>query len=96
MPFSGLKLREVREGAGVEREQLANDVGTSKQYISHLENGIKKNPAFDLVEKLAAVLGVDCREFVGIEPDAGADASAATDPPAVDPPKKRGRPKKPV
>lgn len=68
MPFSGEKLREIRESAGVEREALAALVGTSKQYVSHLENGIKANPAFDLVEKLAKSLGVSLAAFVADAP----------------------------
>ncbi|WP_168219442.1 helix-turn-helix transcriptional regulator [Limnoglobus roseus] len=56
-------MRELREEAGVDREQLANEVGSTKQYISHLENGVKKNPAFDLVERLAKALGTECTAF---------------------------------
>jgi transcriptional regulator with XRE-family HTH domain len=67
MPFSGEKLRELRTASGLSREQLAERSGTTKQYISHLENGVKANPAFDLVEKLAAVLGTDCRSFADAE-----------------------------
>jgi transcriptional regulator with XRE-family HTH domain len=68
MPFSGEKLREIRERAGVEREALAAAVGTSKQYVSHLENGVKANPAFDLVEKLAKSLGVSLTAFTAEPP----------------------------
>ncbi len=42
--------------AGLTREQLAAAAETTVQYISHLENGIKTNPGFDLVEDLAAAL----------------------------------------
>lgn len=64
MPFSGEKLREIRERVGVERGDLATLAGTSKQYVSHLENGVKGNPAFDLVEKLANALGVGVADFI--------------------------------
>lgn len=67
MPFSGDKLRELRESANLDREQLADQAKTTKQYIAHLENGVKTNPAFDLVERLARALGVDCTAFAGNE-----------------------------
>jgi transcriptional regulator with XRE-family HTH domain len=72
----GAKLRQLRERAGLEREQLAEAAGTTKQYISHLENGVKKNPAYDLVERLGRALGADCRAF----------QEAAADEPARAPP----------
>lgn len=68
MPFSGEKLRELREKRGIGRDELAATVGTSRQYISHLENGLKLNPAFDLVEKLAGALGVTCLAFIADAP----------------------------
>jgi transcriptional regulator with XRE-family HTH domain len=81
MPFSGAKLRQLRERAGLERERLAEMAGTTKQYISHLENGVRKNPTYDLVEQLAVALGVDCRAF---QEDV-ADDEPASAPPAPGP-----------
>lgn len=84
MPFSGQKLRQLREAAGLTREQMAARAGTTAQYISHLENGVKQNPAFDLVERLAEGVGATCKDFIG-------DTEPPPDPP---PPAKPGRPKK--
>lgn len=87
MPFSGRKLRALREGAGLTRDTLADRAGTTAQYISHLENGVKKNPAFDLVERLGDALSVTCQDFQGddaTEPEATVPTSA----------RPRGRPRK--
>lgn len=44
---------------GMSRLQLANAVGVSKGYIDQLARQGKENPSFDVVVKIADVLGVD-------------------------------------
>jgi transcriptional regulator with XRE-family HTH domain len=77
MSFSGERLRELRQAKGMDRGQLAELAGTTRQYISHLENGVRGNPAYDLVEKLASALGATCLDFHVDAP--------LNDPPAVAP-----------
>jgi len=48
-------MRESRNPK-MTRVALAKLAGTSPQYISHLENGVKSNPAASLLEKLAECL----------------------------------------
>lgn len=86
MPFSGQKLRDVRKAAGVSRADLAAKAGTTHQYISHLENGVKGNPTYDLVEMLAKALGVDCRAFADDE-----ETPAAPPPASPEKPPSRGK-----
>jgi ribosome-binding protein aMBF1 (putative translation factor) len=38
----GVLLQEAREGQGLTQEQLAHKVGTSKSYISKIENNVKE------------------------------------------------------
>ena len=54
----GQKLREIREGLGRTREELAADSGVSVTTISELELGITKRPRRDTVRKLADALGL--------------------------------------
>jgi transcriptional regulator with XRE-family HTH domain len=62
LPFSGAKLREVRERAGVSRPQLATrsaELGypVSSQHIGRLENG-KSRPTAPTLKGLQLGLGV--------------------------------------
>lgn len=63
MPFSGALLYKLRGEKGLSRSQLARLAGTTAQYISHLENRVKDNPTFELVERLAEALGVTLLEL---------------------------------
>ena len=38
----GVLLQQAREGQGLTQEQLAQKVGTSKSYISKIENNVKE------------------------------------------------------
>src|SRR5260370_15096588 len=59
-------LRSLRHKAGVSQYQLAKQSGVSKQMVSRLELGTRQ-PSWETVQRLANVLGVDCRSFV--DPD---------------------------
>lgn len=39
----GDAIREERMRAGLETSQLAEDAGISRRYLSHLENGTRRN-----------------------------------------------------
>src|SRR5262245_10361830 len=77
----GLRLKQLREAAGLTQPQLAEKAGLSKGGIANLEQGIRE-PAWSTVLLLAEALGVDCRAF--------------QEAPAADvKPRGRGRPPKP-
>src|SRR5947207_13836866 len=59
--FAG-RLKELREGAGLTQQDLAEKAGLSKDGVSHLEQGRRK-PAWETAIALASALGVDCRAF---------------------------------
>jgi transcriptional regulator with XRE-family HTH domain len=77
------RLREIREKTGLSQYALAKKSGLTKQALSRLELG-EREPTWQTVQLLAAALGVDCREFV----------DPSLQPPASEPGRSRGRPKK--
>ena len=77
--FAG-RLRELREQAGLSRQQLADRAGMkSEAGIRNLEQGIRR-PSWDTVLALCQALGVSCDAF--------------TRPPGELPPPRVGRPRK--
>ena len=79
--FAG-RLRELREAAGLSREELAKRAGMkSPAGIRNLEQGIRQ-PAWATVIALCQALGVSCDAFL--------------QPPGELPPPKSGRPRKPT
>ncbi len=57
------RLRELREARGLTLRELAEQVGTSNQQVSHLELG-KRQLTTDWMARLAAVLGCHPWELV--------------------------------
>jgi transcriptional regulator with XRE-family HTH domain len=55
-------IRRLRVVQAVSAETLAADAGIDRAYMSEMERGLA-NPTVDLLERLAAVLGVDLGEF---------------------------------
>ena len=76
--FAG-RLRELREGAGLSREQLADRAGMKVNGVRDLEQGVR-SPRWETVLALAEALGVECTAF--------------TQEPGELPPARPGRPKK--
>lgn len=76
-----VRLKELREGAGLTQQKLADDAGLKLGGIRDLEQGRRK-PAWETVLALCKALGVDCTAFTQ-EP-----ASESTEP------ARRGRPRK--
>jgi transcriptional regulator with XRE-family HTH domain len=65
----GLRLKELREVAGLTQPGLAEKAGMSKGGIADLEQGVNQ-PSWDSVRKLAAALGVTTEAFnVAPSPD---------------------------
>ena len=60
------RLFDLRQGAQVSLQKLADAVGVSKAHIWELEKGRTANPSFELVQKLAAYFGVTAEELIGV------------------------------
>lgn len=61
-------LRYAREAQGVSRKDLAERGGTTYKVVAAIENRRLVNPASDLVEAMARVLGVTTEELLGASP----------------------------
>ena len=77
-----VRLKELREGAGLTQQNLADDAGLKLGGIRDLEQGRRK-PAWETVLALCKALGVDCTAFT-VEPSSSPAAEAP----------RRGRPRK--
>jgi transcriptional regulator with XRE-family HTH domain len=64
-------LRRLRTERGVSQERLAADAGVDRAYVSELERE-QGNATLDLLDRLAAVLGVGIGAFF-VEPGDGQD-----------------------
>jgi transcriptional regulator with XRE-family HTH domain len=53
-----MKLKAIREAKGLTQTELAKRANLTQPFISELENGIKKNPSYLVIQKLARALGV--------------------------------------
>jgi transcriptional regulator with XRE-family HTH domain len=95
----GNRIRELREGAGLRREQLAAAAGVSVRAVVQWELGEREPGWFNMLT-LAEALGVDCTAFTQAaaeRPAAGPGrppkgAAVRREQPAAKRP--RGRPKK--
>jgi transcriptional regulator with XRE-family HTH domain len=58
----GERLRELRESAGLTQQQLADAAGVPIGSIRNYEQG-QREPYWDVVYRLAPVLGVGCDAF---------------------------------
>jgi transcriptional regulator with XRE-family HTH domain len=56
--FSGVRLREVREAAGLSQRQLARQAGLSHEAVSRLERGATTTPRWATMRRLAGALGM--------------------------------------
>ena len=53
----GLNVQRIRREKGWSQEELADQAGLHRTYVSGVERGIR-NPTITIVEKLALALGV--------------------------------------
>ena len=60
------RLFDLRQGAQISLQKLADAVGVSKAHIWELEKGRTTNPSFELVQKLAVFFGVTAEELIGV------------------------------
>lgn len=68
-------LRRIRTDQGVSQERLAADTGVDRAYVSEIERE-QGNATLDLLDRLAAALGVEIAEFFR-SPPSGEDPPAS-------------------
>jgi transcriptional regulator with XRE-family HTH domain len=59
----GLNTKRLRKAKGWSQEDLADQAGIHRTYISSVERGLR-NPTITIAEKLAVALGVPLTELV--------------------------------
>jgi transcriptional regulator with XRE-family HTH domain len=90
----GERLRQLREGAGLTQQQLAERAGCHHMTVSLLERGTQE-PAWPLVLALAGVLGITPNEFLPRDGEQAPPPKRGRPPKQAPPePPKRGRPRK--
>lgn len=57
-------IRKIRKEKKMTLVQIAEITGLSHPYLSQLENGKKKNPSFETLDKIAQSLGMDYFELM--------------------------------
>lgn len=60
----GLNVQRLRREKGWSQEELGEQAGLHRTYVSSVERGVR-NPTVTIVEKLAMALGVTASELVG-------------------------------
>ncbi len=73
----GEELRNARIAAGVSQRRVAEAAGCSSSQVSRLERGLLRVVTFDLVARIAAVLGLDLSVRLFPEGDPIRDAAHA-------------------
>jgi transcriptional regulator with XRE-family HTH domain len=58
----GRNLKRIRVAKGVSQEQLAFDASIDRSYLGGIER-CDENPSVDMLDKIAAVLGVELSEL---------------------------------
>lgn len=56
-------IKKFRKEQGYTLIELANKVGISSGYLCHLENGSRKNPSINTMEKIAVALNKSIAEI---------------------------------
>lgn len=59
----GAFLREARKKEGLHQEDIAEKLGVSRSYITHIENG-KRNIYFPRAINICRVLDLDINDFI--------------------------------
>jgi transcriptional regulator with XRE-family HTH domain len=55
-------IRRLRVARDISQERLAFDAGVDRSYLGGIERG-EENPSVDALEKIAAILVVEIRDF---------------------------------
>ncbi|WP_420032318.1 helix-turn-helix domain-containing protein [Streptomyces sp. cg28] len=61
---NGQRVRELRMAAGLELAELAEKAGISRRYLSHIENGTRRNPRPARYQRLRKALGANETELL--------------------------------
>jgi transcriptional regulator with XRE-family HTH domain len=64
MRFNARRLRELREKHKMSQYQVSFETSVEQHTIWHLENGSRKNPSFNVVEKIADRFKVNMAYFL--------------------------------
>jgi len=91
LPPFALRLKALREEAGITQGQLAEKSGLHLGAVFKLEQGVRDDPSWSTVRALADALGVDCTAFADCEDVQGEDEKPAK--PAARGTKATGKPK---
>lgn len=59
----GLNLQNARRQRGLSQEELAHLASVHQTYLSGVERG-KRNPTIEVLDRIAAVLGIDIEQLV--------------------------------
>ncbi len=59
---TGLRIKELRDGAGMSQEAFAWSIGMARSYLAEVETG-KRNVSLINLEKIASGLNVSLAEF---------------------------------
>ncbi len=54
----GTMIRKLREQRGLSQRDLADKAKVTGAYIAQLETGVKENPSFDVLKRIAKALKV--------------------------------------
>ncbi len=57
------KIREYRQKKGLSMKELAERSEISIGYLSHLENGSRKNPSTEVMERIAKALEISIAQI---------------------------------
>ena len=71
----GKRLAELRKKHKLSGQRLAEKIGVTQAYISHIENAETPSPKIDLITKIAQIFGVSVAYLMG-ETDTPAPVSA--------------------
>jgi transcriptional regulator with XRE-family HTH domain len=63
LPPFAVKLKEMREAAGMTQAQLAEASGLHVSVVFKIEQGVRADPSWATVKALAKALGTDCTAF---------------------------------
>src|SRR5690625_3040969 len=62
----GDNIQRIRHKQRMTLSELAERANISKSYLSNIERNLNQNPSIQIIEKIAAVSGVDFQMLVGI------------------------------
>ena len=62
----GEKIKKTREQLNISQESLAKSIGTSRTFISYIENG-SKTPSLSAIINIAIALNSSIDDLVGLE-----------------------------